>query len=288
MAAPGLGMRHRTLFADATLAARIERAECRLLADTAAAAARRRSGSTAFVRGIAGGVATYTGPESPLNKLFGLGFAGPLGEDDLAGVERAFLDRGVRVQAEVASLADPAIGELLTRRGYLLKSVENVLGRPLTGGGEGEIRAGIDVSIGEPTTLPAWLDVMVTAIAHPDAQGVPTHETFSRDVLERPLADMAEGQGFVRYHAYRDGLLAGGAGLRLAEGVALLCGAATLPEHRRHGVQTALLARRLADAAGAGCDIAVVTVQPGSKSQQNVERRGFALLYTRAIPVREG
>jgi hypothetical protein len=39
------------------------------------------------------------------------------------------------------------------------------------------------------------------------------------------------------------------------------------------GVQTALLSARLADAAAAGCDIAVVTTQPGSKSQQNVQRR---------------
>ena len=64
-------------------------------------------------------------------------------------------------------------------------------------------------------------------------------------------------------------------------------GAATAPAHRRRGVQTALLSARLADAAAAGCDIAVVTTQPGSKSQQNVQRRGFDLLYTRAVLVRE-
>jgi len=32
------------------------------------------------------------------------------------------------------------------------------------------------------------------------------------------------------------GFPAGGASLRLGEGIALLCGAATLPEHRRRGV----------------------------------------------------
>lgn len=52
-------------------------------------------------------------------------------------------------------------------------------------------------------------------------------------------------------------------------------------------MQTALLAARLADAGGQGCHIAVVTTQPGSKSQQNVQRQGFELLYTRAILVRE-
>ena len=86
--------------------------------------------------------------------------------------------------------------------------------------------------------------------------------------------------------ALRDGVMAGGASVRLAEGgVAQFTGAATLPAHRRHGVQTALLAARLADAAAAGCDIAVVTTQPGSRSQHNVQRSGFELLYTRAILV---
>ncbi|ORT53252.1 hypothetical protein UK99_02630 [Frankia casuarinae] len=33
----------------------------------------------------------------------------------------------------------------------------------------------------------------------------------------------------------------------------------------------------------AGCDVATVTTQPGSKSQQNTQRAGFDLLHTRAI-----
>ncbi len=40
------------------------------------------------------------------------------------------------------------------------------------------------------------------------------------------------------------------------------------------------------NAATAGCDVVVVTTQPGSVSQRNVRRRGFDLLYTRAILVR--
>ena len=51
-------------------------------------------------------------------------------------------------------------------------------------------------------------------------------------------------------------------------------------------MQSALLATRLADAAEAGCDIAVVTTAPGSKSQQNVQRQGFYFLYTRAVLVK--
>jgi ribosomal protein S18 acetylase RimI-like enzyme len=85
--------------------------------------------------------------------------------------------------------------------------------------------------------------------------------------------------------ALRDGVFAGGAELRVGGGIAQFAGAATAPEHRRRGVQTALLSARLVDAA-AGCEVAVITTQPGSKSQQNAQRRGFDLLYTRATLVR--
>ena len=52
-------------------------------------------------------------------------------------------------------------------------------------------------------------------------------------------------------------------------------------------MQTALLAARLEEAGGNGCDLAVVTTQPGSKSQENVQKQGFALLYARAVLVRQ-
>ena len=74
--------------------------------------------------------------------------------------------------------------------------------------------------------------------------------------------------------------------MRMAGGVAQLTGAATAPAHRRRGIQTALLSARLADAA-ACCDAAVITTQPGSKSQQNAQRQGFDLLYARAVLVKQ-
>jgi ribosomal protein S18 acetylase RimI-like enzyme len=76
--------------------------------------------------------------------------------------------------------------------------------------------------------------------------------------------------------------------MRIVDGIAQLTGAATAPAFRRRGIQSALLAARLADATAAGCDVAVITVQPGSKSQQNAQRRGFDLLYTRAVLVKAG
>lgn len=272
------------LFCDLDLARRIERVETELVALGSEAAHRR--GAAGFVIPVAGGVASFAEAGSPLNKVAGLGFGGVPAAAELDEVERAFADHGAPVQVELPHLADPEIGELLTGRGYRLVSFENVLGRALDGEQERVAPPGVEVRPSGEDEFDAWLDAVANGFAHPDAQGVPSHEEFTREIVANAVRDLAAAAGITRYLALRDGAIAGGGGLRLADGVAQLTGAATVPAHRRHGVQTALLAARLADAAAAGCDIAVVTTQPGSRSQQNAHRRGFDLLYTRAILVK--
>ena len=217
--------------------------------------------------------------------MAGLGFAGVPAEGELAAVEQAFASCASPVQVELSELAEPALGGLLTDRGYRLEGFENVLGRSLVD--VPERVAGIEVRRSGDDELEAWLDVVVEASVIADEQGVPSHEDFPREVIADALRDFFAGaDGVVRYGALRDGVLVGGASIRLAGGVAQMAGAATAPAHRRRGVQSALLAARLADAAAAGCDVAVVTTQPGSKSHENVQRQGFDLLYARAVLVK--
>ena len=270
------------LFCDAALAARIERVEAELIARLSAAA--RTRDAAGFAIPIAGGVASFAEPDSPFNKVAGLGFASVPSAAALDEIEAAFAARGAPVQIELAQLADPAIAARLSDRGYRLVSFENVLGRALDDEPEPVAPTGVEIRPSGDDELEAWLDVVVDAVAHPDSQGVPWHEEFPRAAVERAERDLA-ATGVARYAAVRDGELAGGAGLRVADGIAQLAGAATAPAHRRRGIQSALLSARLADSVAAGCDVAVVTTQPGSRSQQNVQRRGFDLLYTRAILV---
>jgi len=273
------------LFCDTALADRIERVEAQLIARAGAAADLRRADPAGVVIPVAGGVATFAEEGSPFNKVAGLGFGGMPGAAALDEIERAFAARGAPVQIELAHLADPAIGALLTERGYRLVSFENVLGLALESKPERVTPPGVEVRPSRDDEFEPWLDVVLEGVAHPDAQGLSSHEEFPREVVARAERDFVAA-GVLRYVALRDGVIAGGASFRMAEGVAQLTGAATAPAHRRRGVQSALLSARLADAAAAGCDIAVVTTQPASKSQQNVQRRGFDLLYTRAVLVK--
>jgi GNAT superfamily N-acetyltransferase len=88
--------------------------------------------------------------------------------------------------------------------------------------------------------------------------------------------------GFHRSAARIDAQIVVAASLRTDAGLAHLTGSATLPAARRRGLQTALIRRRLEDAARDGCDLAFVVTAPGSKSQENLLRAGFAPLYVRA------
>ncbi len=274
------------LFCDTALAERIERAVVDFMAACTRAARRRRADAAGFVIPIAGGVACFAEPDSPFNKVAGLGFAGVPTTAALDAVERAYLDHGGPVSVELSNLAQPAIATLLTARGYRLVSYENVLGRALAHDLERAIPAGVEVRSSGDEELDAWVDVVTDGFAHPDEQGVPSHEDFPREVIANAERDFAQA-GVVRYAALRDGVLAGGGSVLIADGVAHLAGAATAPAHRRRGVQTALLSARLADAAAAGCDLAIVTTQPGSRSQHNVQRHGFDLLYTRAVLMKD-
>jgi len=283
----GLTPRGSSLFCDTALAARIEGAEVRLIATANAAARLRRSDVSGFVIPVAGGVASFAEEGSPFNKVAGVGFGGVPSTAELDEVERAFAARGAAVQVELAHLADPTIATLLTERGYQLVSFENVLGLALEGEHRRITPAGVEIRTSGESEFGQWLDVMAAGISHPDTEGVPSHEDFARDVVMGAMRDLAGAVDVGRYVALHDGVLAGGASMRRSEGVAQLTGAATVPAHRRHGIQTALLAARIADAAAAGCDIAVITTQPGSRSQQNAQRAGFDLLYTRAVLVRQ-
>ena len=271
------------LFATATLARRIERAESTLITDFARPALARLGGNRVFISDIGGGTAVAAGATAPFSKVIGLGFE-TFDEGALEAVEHAFAQRSTPVRVELSTLADPDVGALLTARGYRLLGFENVLARGL------DRIAAPDSPVSVRSIPPAdaltWIDVVATAFATPDIFDAPP----SQDVVDRPsldvtFAEISQIAGIQLYLATIDGVVAGGGSVRLSDGLAQLCGAGTLPANRKRGVQTALLHYRLADAAARGCDLAVVTTQPGSVSQQNVQRAGFELLYARAILV---
>lgn len=247
---------------------------------------RRSPDARVLVSPIAGGHAVFAGVGGPANKAIGVGFGATIDEPALDAIETAWRDRGEPMRFELSTLADPSIAPLLTARGYRLTGFENVSGRAI-GDDDGvpALPAGVTIEDVPADDYREWMDVTLDGFLAPDGSA-PNEEQYPRDLLEAIMADFVATPGFTRYLLRVDGAPAGEATMRLDDGIAQLCGAATLPAFRRRGIQSLLFNWRLAVARATGCDLAVVTTQPGSKSQANALRQGFAVLYTRAILIK--
>jgi GNAT superfamily N-acetyltransferase len=68
--------------------------------------------------------------------------------------------------------------------------------------------------------------------------------------------------------------------------IATLAAAATLPSHRNRGIQRALIQQRIHQAYREECSLLVGQAKFGSVSQNNMERSGFCIAYTKGIWVK--
>jgi ribosomal protein S18 acetylase RimI-like enzyme len=268
------------------MAARIDRAEARMCAEFAHLVGSRSPGARVTTMPLAGGLAVYAGPGAPMNKVIGVGLGDALDAGALAEVEAEWESRREAVRVELSTLDNGAAARMLTARGYRLLGFENVLGRRLAASDAVDPGTdGPEIVTAADADLERWIEITLDAFAQPDAGPLPTEE-HPRDELAAVFRDISRMSGVARYLAMVAGEAAAAASVRFDGSLAQLTGAATLAPFRRRGLQTALTARRLADAQRAGCDLAVVTTSPGSKSQENAQRHGFELLYARAILVR--
>jgi GNAT superfamily N-acetyltransferase len=261
-------------FVDLDLARRMEASEAAAAKECAQFLARKNPSSGAESIDIMGGMAAFTGVGSPVTQAVGLGLHGAVSEGEMNDLEDFYASRGSEVNIEVCPMADISLYQQLGTRGYRVIELSNVLYRLI----EAPAR---------PTVLPVGVEIRRAAAnearfwAETVSRGFAEHFPVTEELIE--IMEMFSQRPSDRtYLAYADGKIAGGAALCTHNNVAGFFGASTLPEFRRRGIQTALLETRLADAAGAGCDIAVSITQLNSASHRNMERQGFRVAYTRS------
>jgi hypothetical protein len=135
--------------------------------------------------------------------------------------------------------------------------------------------------------LPPEVTVEVVGSGLEDfARVLPAGHDVPAEHLEEAIGRTRECAGIAGarlYLARVDGVPAAAAVLLLAPPIAYLANASTLEPYRRRGCQTALIQRRLADGAAAGCSRAAVLTEWGSQSHANVARAGFRGVYTKAV-----
>jgi GNAT superfamily N-acetyltransferase len=266
------------LFADLALSRRLEAAEGYACAQFALARRRLFTESGSEAIRIAGADVVYDGPDSPTTQTFGLGMLEDATAEALDAIEAFFAARSSTIQHEVSPFAGAATLQLLTARGYRPIEISSVLYRDLSEcAPEPALSApasqGIQVRTIHPEESQLWTEINARGWTHDH----PEFEDFMRVVGNLLTAR----EGSACFLAEIEGAPAAAGALSIHQGVALLAGAATVPEHRRRGLQSALLEARLRYARAQGCDLAMMVTEPGSNSQRNAQRQGFLIAYTR-------
>ena len=259
-------------FADRELAKRLEAAEGYACAQFAEARKRLFPESTSTWMSCAGASVVFDGIDAPTTQTFGLGLYEELTAEALDEIERFFLDRGAEVMHEVCPFAGAATLDLLCARGYRPFEISNVLYREVERASEA-LGDHIRVRTVDQSEADLWSDVSARGWTH-------EHPEFKEFLRSLGTVCVAREQSPC-FLAEINGTPGAAGALILHKGIALFGGAATIPEMRRRGLQSALLHERMRYAAEHGCDMAMMVAEAGSNSQRNAERKGFRVAYTR-------
>jgi ribosomal protein S18 acetylase RimI-like enzyme len=267
-------------FVDKALARRFEACEEMPQVLYARVFQKTRAEIRAAEEAVCGGHMIFAGLGSPIGRATGLGLDRPFTAVDLNLVEEFYRAHKAPSQVDLCPLHDSGVFEMFKAGGYGIAELNNVLYRWLDPAEKFPgAPAGCEIRRGRPDEA-RDLGGIVERAFFPD--GAP--EAF-RDLLT-PLYQM---EGALTFAASVEGkMVACGAGLVIPEHrVFAVCGAGTAAEFRGRGLQTALLRARLAAAAEAGCEYAVVVTQGGTASQRNCERLGFRVAYSKVTVIKE-
>lgn len=263
------------MIVDSDLVARLELSAAASAIALAEAFRRTYPGDPARGERRGAGALVALGPGRYVNRAIGLTLDDPR-DDELGVIERFFATAGVDSAIEVASWCSAGLLQRLRDRGYANQWFRDVyVQRAGNLAASAPVRSGVTFDVVTPATVREWQQVLADGLGDADDEARRASNEFALAVHGVP--------GSVDVIARIDGELVGCGSVQPAEGVAWLGGAATHPEHRRRGVQSALLAHRIGEVQATGCDLVAATALSGSTSARNLARAGFTLAYVQVV-----
>lgn len=236
---------------------------------------------------FAGGWMCRAAPGSWANGVFGAGLSTEVSESEVRALIDFFTVAGIEPRVELCPLAHRSFTDALAKAGFALRCFENVFFRPINP----------DERITPPFAAPAALKIQV--VDPLDEQDV---ERFAQASLGPFIPEGKEiTQGMldttrrVARHprctclmAELDGRIVSTGALEVSGHVAALFALSVLKDYRRRGIQQAMMAWRLNEAARRGARFATIGARPGIGTERNARRMGFQVAYTKAILIRPG
>lgn len=239
-----------------------------------------------------GGVLSRGLPGQWCNSAVGLGLDGPVSRDDLEDMAEWYASAGIEPRVELCPFAHPSLIEHLAAMGFVVKFFEMCFFRDLTDPHVEGLHTqppppppppGVEIRLVDPADDEMVRTYARVAISGFFPEGVsPTEADY---VIAERVPRHSRTRGVV---ALADGRVVGAGAVEVMGEASALFGVTVLPEYRRRGIQTAMLAFRLRHAAERGAKIATIGSLPGGGTERNVRRMGFQVAYTRPALVRPG
>jgi len=265
-----------------SFARRLEAAEELAGASVARAHRKMIAGSRAEVFAIAGGTANFVDPSSPVTQCIGCGVDRHVTNTEIDLIEQFYFSRGAASQIVVSTEFAPELQTTLEARGYQIAERNLAFYRLLPFREPLDPPAGFAIREVREPERSKWAAMQAQIFAE--------HAEMAA-MLEPLFMLFAASQGYRSYVAIHEAAsdLAAGAAIYISPESKLACiaGAATKNTYRVHGLQQALLRRRLIDATSAGCDLAFMSTLLDTTSCRNAQRQGFVRGYERVVMRKE-
>jgi GNAT superfamily N-acetyltransferase len=210
-----------------------------------------------------------------MTHAMGIGMDGSVPQEEMERLENFYRERGSSCLIDLCPMAYDSVLGFVQNRPYRVIEFNNVLARAIRP--EEVFDSEEAVRYVADTDKPLWARTVCEGFS--ELMSMPDEQV-------RLLASISQ-ETICLLGVDPNGRFVGGAGLAVQEGTALFLGDAVLPAFRGQGWQTRLIRERLAIAHRSGCDLAAVSVLPGSASHRNYERAGFQLIYMRVNLSRE-
>ena len=233
---------------------------------------------------IEGGWMCFSEKGSWTNQAVGLGLSAPITSKSIDRLIAFYKSRGVEPKIELASFADQTLVDALAAKGFLVREFENVMvcdtDIDIDTSGQPEGLSIDIVDIDNRREVETFIKVSTSGFR---PTGAPVPEALwnaSHQLLSLPRC--------FSFLARINGIAVSGSSIDIGGKVGCLMGTSVLPDWRRRGIQSALIAHRLQFAAAKGLDLVTIHSHPGIPTERNATRLGFKLAYVKAIMVRPG
>jgi len=217
---------------------------------------------------IDNGFMTFAGEKSPLSQTVGIGFKPDNWEKLIDKIEDFYFTEKCDVNIDLNISVEKELINTLLKRGYKDIGQTNILMKQFDGAFN-EITSNIKDSGNYDT------DILAETITRGFTNGKTDTEMYEVFKVYKQMP------GMKCYHYEKNNKIAGCGFVKIFSNIAALCGASTLKEYRRQGIQTQLMKARVNYALEKGCNIfAVVTIEE-SLSEKNYIKNGFKIVSQR-------